>query len=572
MTVIDQGLLLIRTMWDAGIAHRDIKPGNLMVRSGELLLIDVAFVQVRPSPWRQAVDLGNMMLVLAVRTGPQRVYRRALAYFTEAELAEAFAATRGVASPTQLRAFMKRDPRDLLGEFRALAPARPPIVLQRWSIRRVALAVAMLAIINVAVFETGDAFFPAGRDLGVHAPACGTGHSMILSAQAVPSAALLPCIAALPSGWSIGGADIASGKTSFWLDSDRAGPRAVTVTLTAACDTTGAQQIPSDQPGARRFERPLSLVPQFSSPPLLHLPGRLRHLPVQLHVRRIPGAGRCRRQRALIPAPADAGRFRPAHRRPCAVRARRRVPGMSRETAPSAGAATAGGARKPGRWLTRWWFRAPDGRVYQRRRAGVQMAAAGLGVVIVCGVLVANRTLVGPDVALFHRINHWPGWLYPPMWVVQLSGVIGALPLLAAAAALLRRFRLAAALAAATLLKVSLEAVAKTFVQRGRPAETVPDVILRGNSAAHGLSFPSGHAMVIFAITALVSPYLKGWWKVLPWALAAAVCLSRAYLGAHFPLDVVAGAGLGILIGSVLNLVFGVPSISPSTPSANRVQ
>ena len=69
--VIDQGLLLIRTLWDAGIAHRDIKPGNLMVRSGELLLIDVAFVQVRPSPWRQAVDLGNMMLVLAVRTDPE---------------------------------------------------------------------------------------------------------------------------------------------------------------------------------------------------------------------------------------------------------------------------------------------------------------------------------------------------------------------------------------------------------------------------------------------------------------------------------------------------------------------
>jgi hypothetical protein len=31
-----------------------------------------------------------------------------------------------------------------------------------------------------------------------------------------------------------------------------------------------------------------------------------------------------------------------------------------------------------------------------------------------------------------------------------------------------------------------------------------------------------------------VAPYLKGWWKALPWALAAAVCLSRAYLGAHF--------------------------------------
>jgi tRNA A-37 threonylcarbamoyl transferase component Bud32 len=272
-TIIDQGLLLIRKLWDAGIAHRDIKPGNLMVRSGELLLIDVAFVQVLPSPWRQAVDLGNMMLVLAVRSDPQRVYRRALAYFTEAELAEAFAATRGVASPTQLRAFMKRDPRDLLGEFRALAPQRPPIVLQRWSVRRVALAAAVLAAIVVAVVEGGGAFYPKAQNLGVYAPSCGTGHSMILSAQAVPSAALLPCIAALPSGWSIGGADIASGHARFWLDSDRAGPGAITVTLTASCDTSGAQQIPSDQPGMRRFERPLSLAPRFSDLRFYTFPG-----------------------------------------------------------------------------------------------------------------------------------------------------------------------------------------------------------------------------------------------------------------------------------------------------------
>ena len=49
----------------------------------------------RRSPWRQAVDLGNMVLVLAVRTDAERVYRRALDYFTPDELAEAFAATRG---------------------------------------------------------------------------------------------------------------------------------------------------------------------------------------------------------------------------------------------------------------------------------------------------------------------------------------------------------------------------------------------------------------------------------------------------------------------------------------------
>jgi hypothetical protein len=272
--LIDQGILLIRALWDAGIAHRDIKPGNLMVRAGQLLLIDVAFAQVRPSPWRQAVDLGNMMLVLAVRTDPGRVYRLALDYFTEAELAEAFAATRGVASPTQLRAFMKRDPRDLLAEFRTLAPPRRPIVLQRWSPRRVSGAAAMLAVI-VAVTYVGYTLFTPVRNLGAQAPECGTGHAMILAAQAVPSAAFLPCIAAFPSGWTAPGTDaeIASGQASFWLDSGQAGVQAVTITLTATCDTSGARQIPSEQPGMRRFERPLSLVPGYSGVRYYVFPG-----------------------------------------------------------------------------------------------------------------------------------------------------------------------------------------------------------------------------------------------------------------------------------------------------------
>jgi tRNA A-37 threonylcarbamoyl transferase component Bud32 len=268
--LIDQGLQLIRALWDAGIAHRDLKPGNLMVRAGELLLIDVAFAQVRPSPWRQAVDLGNMMLVLAVRTDPARVYQRALTYFTEAELAEAFAATRGVASPTQLRAFIKRDPRDLLAEFRRLAPPRRPIVLQRWSARRVTLAAAMLALFVVPAVLGLTLLLPTSIP-SVHAPDCGTGHTMILAAQAVPSAAFLPCIAALPPGWTAAGGPIASGRASFMLNSGslaggggvrfvlgQSGLQTVTITLTATCDIAGARQIPSGQPGMSWFERPVS--------------------------------------------------------------------------------------------------------------------------------------------------------------------------------------------------------------------------------------------------------------------------------------------------------------------------
>jgi hypothetical protein len=130
----------------------------------------------------------------------------------------------------------------------------------------------VLAITVLATYIGVQTVTPVGN-LGASAPICGTGHSMILSAQAVPSAAMLPCIAALPSGWSIGGADIASGHTRFWLDSDRAGPAAITVTLTPACDTSSAPQIPSDQPGMRRFEHPLSLAPRFSDLRFYTFPG-----------------------------------------------------------------------------------------------------------------------------------------------------------------------------------------------------------------------------------------------------------------------------------------------------------
>jgi hypothetical protein len=122
-----------------------------MVRDGKVLVIDVFFVQVRPSPWRQAVDLANMMLVLAVKSDAKRVYEHALESFTEDDIAEAFAAARGVASPTQLRSMLKQDGRDLVGEFRSLAPERKQVSIQRWSVRRVIRTAGVLLLALVAL-------------------------------------------------------------------------------------------------------------------------------------------------------------------------------------------------------------------------------------------------------------------------------------------------------------------------------------------------------------------------------------------------------------------------------------
>jgi tRNA A-37 threonylcarbamoyl transferase component Bud32 len=148
---IDDALRCVRRLWDAGLAHRDIKPGNVLVRDGGVLLIDVAFAEVRPTPWRQAVDLANMMLTLALCTSAERVYENALSVFTPEELGEAFAASRGVTIPSQLRSLLRRRDDDLLARFRELAPATPPVAIQRWSLRRAVLTLAVVAGAALAV-------------------------------------------------------------------------------------------------------------------------------------------------------------------------------------------------------------------------------------------------------------------------------------------------------------------------------------------------------------------------------------------------------------------------------------
>ena len=149
--VIDQGLSVVRRMWDIGLAHRDIKPANLLVRDGTLFVIDTAFAEVRPSPWRQAVDLANMMLVLGLRTNADQVYRRARLQFSDEEIAEAFAATRGLTMPSQLRRMLRQQGKDLHGDFLKLLPYRlPPIRIQRWTWRRVVLTVATLFVAVLA--------------------------------------------------------------------------------------------------------------------------------------------------------------------------------------------------------------------------------------------------------------------------------------------------------------------------------------------------------------------------------------------------------------------------------------
>ena len=101
--VIDDALLQIHRLWQAGAAHRDVKPSNVLVQGHRVVLIDMSFGELRPSRWRQAVDLANMMLTLAVVAGPRRVLERSGRLFAPDEVAEAFPVTSSLTVPRQLR-------------------------------------------------------------------------------------------------------------------------------------------------------------------------------------------------------------------------------------------------------------------------------------------------------------------------------------------------------------------------------------------------------------------------------------------------------------------------------------
>jgi membrane-associated phospholipid phosphatase/tRNA A-37 threonylcarbamoyl transferase component Bud32 len=256
--LIDEALHLVRVLWDAGLAHRDIKPANLMVRDGHILVIDVAFAELRPTPWRQAVDLANMMLCLALRSSAQQVYDRALRQFTVDEVSEALAAARGLALPSQLRRALRAQGHDLQDEFISLLPERPrPIKVQRWTFRRVVVALATAILVVLLVLNSARLF---GNDEATRTPVhvdafCDEVEPMWLQAQAVPTAELVPCVVSLPVGWSFRLLTVNNGRSRITVDHDRAGSETIDVRFTDSCDVTGATEVVADVPGARRFER-----------------------------------------------------------------------------------------------------------------------------------------------------------------------------------------------------------------------------------------------------------------------------------------------------------------------------
>lgn len=197
-----------------------------------------------------------------------------------------------------------------------------------------------------------------------------------------------------------------------------------------------------------------------------------------------------------------------------------------------------------------------------RRRIDIVAAAVGLAVLGSGLLAVRNGTVSEPEESVFELVNDLPGFLYPVLWPFQQLGALVAGPAVALVALILRRYRLAVAALLATVGKLGAERLVKAMVSRQRPGTSVGSYIhARGDVNLVGESFVSGHAVMIAALAAIITPYLRGRWRLVPSLVVALVLIARVYVGAHLPLDVLCGAGLGVAIGSGLNLVVGVPAV-----------
>jgi undecaprenyl-diphosphatase len=112
------------------------------------------------------------------------------------------------------------------------------------------------------------------------------------------------------------------------------------------------------------------------------------------------------------------------------------------------------------------------------------------------------------------------------------------------------KMRAVAACVAAMAVGGFLVHVAKHAVPRSRPAADAA-IEARVNDLSGGLrtrSFPSGHAQTAFGAATVVLAESGAAAGAIAFGAAVLVGVSRVYLGAHFPSDVLAGALLGVVI------------------------
>nr|WP_294805662.1 phosphatase PAP2 family protein [uncultured Nitrososphaera sp.] len=129
----------------------------------------------------------------------------------------------------------------------------------------------------------------------------------------------------------------------------------------------------------------------------------------------------------------------------------------------------------------------------------------------------------------------------------------------------------AVVMAIALLVLIPIGSIAKEIVARPRPVVPQSDLLV---AAEPDFSFPSGHAVIVSAGAATALALFRDSGRKTAVSLglaaeAALVCLSRVYVGGHYPLDVLGGILLGVGVAFIFVGVAGRIEVAMMRPVAN---
>jgi membrane-associated phospholipid phosphatase len=206
-----------------------------------------------------------------------------------------------------------------------------------------------------------------------------------------------------------------------------------------------------------------------------------------------------------------------------------------------------------------WWHRRPA-RIPRARTAWLM---AGLGAALFgVSALLLKTAALSWDASLFRILNQVPAAaasvLTPLSRLFLPAGIIVVVVLILVYVVARNRSVLpVAAAAAAAGLAWALAHVAKAIADRPRPYEVMADAVLR-QQPAHGTSFPSSHTAVTLAVAIALVPFVARPVAAAGIGYAVLTGWSRVYLGVHYPLDILGGAGIGMTTGGVILLALGM--------------
>ena len=177
-------------------------------------------------------------------------------------------------------------------------------------------------------------------------------------------------------------------------------------------------------------------------------------------------------------------------------------------------------------------------------------AAAGVAMVLVSLQEARKPDVSDYELRAFRIANDAPDALRTPVRTIMQAGTFVTVPAVAAVAALTGRRRLAVELATGgTLAWLGAKAL-KRLGGRRRPGSILPGVRLR-ESIGGDLGWVSGHTAVATTLAAIAWPHVPRPARPVLVAVVTTTAFGRMYVGAHLPLDLVGGAGLGLVVSAL---------------------